>query len=587
MVAPIFQGVPLPNPTGQSPATVNTGRPATTVSDHGLLQGLGDDDHQQYWNATRGAAALAAAIDAHSAALDPHGDRLYAQQQDADHVAAADPHGDRAHAAGLVNAHLIASDPHPQYALDTDLSAHVAATDPHGDRAFATSALATHTAASDPHGDRAFATSADTASMSTHTGASNPHSQYALGTAVTAAFAAHAADSNPHPIYLTQTEADALYDPLGSGGVTAHSALTGLTTGDDHTQYWNNTRGNAAIAAHAAASDPHGDRAYAVAKAGDTMTGDLYIASASPTNGVGKVLLIRDTVATRNVWMGMTGATFSYAGVGANEAWIHAGTSNITLGSDTTGTVKLVSNGNVRLTVSGTALTANTHVLPAGTFNLGSSGARWNYLYTNFVHADNTLNAGLNYISSAVTGSLVTAVAATSGFIHFGDATGGRWLSVSGASAILGPATTTFRSDNHNVTNLGSASNRWLTTFSSYQDVAGYTEYGGAGNGVFIGRGDLLYAGFPTTAAVLRSSNFVSLVSNSSVECLRADSNGSVRAGQPSLATTATNGFLYIPSCAGTPTGAPTAITGFAPMVVDSTNNKLYVYIGGAWRVMN
>lgn len=62
---------------------------------------------------------------------------------------------------------------------------------------------------------------------------------------------------------------------------------------------------------------------------------------------------------------------------------------------------------------------------------------------------------------------------------------------------------------------------------------------------------------------------------------------GNVSIGTGSLATTATNGFPYIPTCAGTPTGAPTAISGFAPMVVDSTNNKLYVYIGGAWRVMN
>jgi hypothetical protein len=31
----------------------------------------------------------------------------------------------------------------------------------------------------------------------------------------------------------------------GGGGVTAHSALTGLTVGDDHTQYLNNTRGDA------------------------------------------------------------------------------------------------------------------------------------------------------------------------------------------------------------------------------------------------------------------------------------------------------------------------------------------------------
>jgi hypothetical protein len=58
----------------------------------------------------------------------------------------------------------------------------------------------------------------------------------------------------------------------------------------------------------------------------------------------------------------------------------------------------------------------------------------------------------------------------------------------------------------------------------------------------------------------------------------------SVQTGIPSLATNATDGFLYIPACAGTPTGTPTAVTGMAPLVVDSTNNKLYFYSGGAWR---
>jgi len=63
------------------------------------------------------------------------------------------------------------------------------------------------------------------------------------------------------------------------------------------------------------------------------------------------------------------------------------------------------------------------------------------------------------------------------------------------------------------------------------------------------------------------------------------DSSGNVIAGgSVALATTATNGFLYVPTCAGTPTGTPTAVTGMAPIVVDTTNNKLYFYSGGAWR---
>jgi hypothetical protein len=57
-----------------------------------------------------------------------------------------------------------------------------------------------------------------------------------------------------------------------------------------------------------------------------------------------------------------------------------------------------------------------------------------------------------------------------------------------------------------------------------------------------------------------------------------------VAGGSVALATTATNGFLYVPTCAGTPTGTPTAITGMAPIVVNTTNNKLYFYSGGVWR---
>ena len=42
----------------------------------------------------------------------------------------------------------------------------------------------------------------------------------------------------------SKTDTDAGNITAGGGGVTAHSALTGLTTGDDHTQYLNTTRGD-------------------------------------------------------------------------------------------------------------------------------------------------------------------------------------------------------------------------------------------------------------------------------------------------------------------------------------------------------
>lgn len=49
------------------------------------------------------------------------------------------------------------------------------------------------------------------------------------------------------------------------------------------------------------------------------------------------------------------------------------------------------------------------------------------------------------------------------------------------------------------------------------------------------------------------------------------------------LATNATGGFLYVRTCAGTPTGVPTARAGAVPLVYDTTNNKLAVY-NGAWK---
>jgi hypothetical protein len=59
---------------------------------------------------------------------------------------------------------------------------------------------------------------------------------------------------------------------------------------------------------------------------------------------------------------------------------------------------------------------------------------------------------------------------------------------------------------------------------------------------------------------------------------------GGAVVGAAALATTATDGFLYLPTCAGVPTGVPTAQTGTVPMVVDTTDGKLYVYTGGSWK---
>lgn len=68
-----------------------------------------------------------------------------------------------------------------------------------------------------------------------------------------------------------------------------------------------------------------------------------------------------------------------------------------------------------------------------------------------------------------------------------------------------------------------------------------------------------------------------------SVERMRIDSLGNVTIGTAALATNATDGFLFVDSCAGTPTGVPTTKTGRVALVYDTTNNKLAVY-NGAWK---
>lgn len=61
----------------------------------------------------------------------------------------------------------------------------------------------------------------------------------------------------------------------------------------------------------------------------------------------------------------------------------------------------------------------------------------------------------------------------------------------------------------------------------------------------------------------------------------------SFKMGTAAVTTTATDGFAYLSTCAGIPSGTPTAQTGTAPVVIDSTNNDIYMYTNSAWRKIN
>lgn len=72
-----------------------------------------------------------------------------------------------------------------------------------------------------------------------------------------------------------------------------------------------------------------------------------------------------------------------------------------------------------------------------------------------------------------------------------------------------------------------------------------------------------------------------SLLSKRGLTCT---ANGNLVVGAAAaISTSANDGFVYIPTCAGAPSGTPTTYTGKVAIIYDTTNNQLYVYNSG-WK---
>lgn len=59
---------------------------------------------------------------------------------------------------------------------------------------------------------------------------------------------------------------------------------------------------------------------------------------------------------------------------------------------------------------------------------------------------------------------------------------------------------------------------------------------------------------------------------------------GNLICNTAAIATTATDGFLYIATCNGTPTGTPTSFTGRVALIYDTSAHQFWIYDGGGWK---
>lgn len=190
----------------------------------------------------------------------------------------------------------------------------------------------------------------------------------------------------------------------------------------------------------------------------------------------------------------------------------------------------------------------------------------------------------------------VTSVAGTAGQITASASTGALTLSLptnvtlSGSSAVAGVTATTagdaagYRSVfgfNRARGTVGSPS------VPQSNDYLGSFTFSGWDGAAYLSTAliDAYVDGAVSSGVVPARLSFVTSPNSEAnrKERLIIDANGSVVVGSAALATTATAGFLYLPTAPGVPTGVPTAYAGRVATVYDTANNKLCIY-SGAWR---
>jgi|694.fasta_scaffold04700_35 hypothetical protein len=268
---------------------------------------------------------------------------------------------------------------------------------------------------------------------------------------------------------------------------------------------------------------------------------------------------------------------------GSTNAIMSAGNSNTGLngtlfGVDTTGNA-IVNQTQNFATIFSTNNTERVRIDSSGNLGIGTSSpsAKLHVVGSQYRQNDSTGSFGFTLNTTSSTTTLATLFGGSSFAIQTGGS-GTNQLTLD-SSGNLGIGTSSPSVRLHSKSSLaentiieGTTARGGGNVYASFYDPTGRKGYFG-------------YSGSDDSFNFVNEMNAYMLFGTNGNERMRIDANGNIVAGaSAALATTATNGFLYVPTCAGTPTGTPTAITGMAPIVVDTTNNKLYFYSTGVWR---
>jgi len=193
-----------------------------------------------------------------------------------------------------------------------------------------------------------------------------------------------------HNAYFDAT--DSRWEYKGTGPATFYNVQGG-------THAWSiaasGTAGNAITFTQAMTLDTSGNLGI-----GTTSPGAKLDIQGTVSAGGSLGLRVLDTTNSLAAQLFRTGSTYSYAGVGALETWLYSqGTSNLSLGPDGAGAVKIVTNGfeRARIDSSGNLLVGKTsssangdgaQLFPSGTIGLGhTSGTVTATAYAAFGYA--------------------------------------------------------------------------------------------------------------------------------------------------------------------------------------------------------